>query len=417
MREMKNSGIEWIGDIPSDWSKNKTIRLFSVIGSGTTPKSDDENNFSGDINWIQSGDINGGFLSFCKNQISDEVLSKYSALKVYKAPFIVIAMYGASIGNLSISNIDACVNQACCVLSETENDFNYLFYAIKTAKNYLIRKAVGGGQPNISQDTIKQLWLPQPSLEQQKKIADFLDEKCAEIDTVIEKTKATIEEYKKLKQSVITQAVTKGIRPNRPMKDSGIEWIGEIPADWKVSRVGLHFNIILGKMLCPNQISDEYTLEPYYCAANVHFDGVSKTDLKTMWFSPTEKEQYRVRIGDLLVVEGGAGAGGCAVVDVVKQEIYIQNSIMIVRNESNDNRFLRYYIESLVKRGYIDVVCNKATIPHFTKDKLSTMPYPVLDPAEQLCIANYLEKNVLKSTSLSQRKQVSYPNSKATKNH
>lgn len=232
MRGMKNSGIEWIGDIPRDWSKNKTIRLFSVIGSGTTPKSEDENNFLGDINWIQSGDINGGFLPFCKNQISDEVLAKYSALKVYKAPFIVIAMYGASIGNLSISNIDACVNQACCVLSETENDFNYLFYAIKSAKDYLIRKAVGGGQPNISQDTIKQLWLPQPSIEQQKRIADFLDEKCAEIDTVIEKTKATIEEYKMLKQSVITEAVTKGIRPNRPMKDSGIEWIKVIPAEW-----------------------------------------------------------------------------------------------------------------------------------------------------------------------------------------
>lgn len=80
---------------------------------------------------------------------------------------------------------------------------------------------------------------------------------------------------------------------------------------------------------------------------------------------------------------------------------------MIVRNESNDNRFLRYYIESLVKRGYIDVVCNKATIPHFTKDKLSTMPYPVLDPTEQLSIANYLDKKcseidelIAKKTSL-----------------
>ena len=236
-REMKDSGIAWIGEIPREWSKDKVFRLFKTIGSGTTPKSTDDSLFDGNIHWIQSGDINGTVLTDSKVSISEEAMDKFSALKQYNAPFLVVAMYGASIGNMSLSQIDGCVNQACCVMQDGTQYIQYSFYAIKAAKEYLIRKAVGGGQPNISQDTIKQLWLPLPPDNEQRRIADFLDAECARIDAVIEKTRASIEEYKKLKQSVITQAVTKGIRPGRKMKDSGIEWIGEIPEEWEVGRL------------------------------------------------------------------------------------------------------------------------------------------------------------------------------------
>ena len=222
---------------------------------------------------------------------------------------------------------------------------------------------------------MKFITVPVPEYAEQERIAAFLDAECAEIDAVLEKTRASIEEYKKLKQAVITQAVTKGIRGDRPMKDSGIEWIGEIPAGVPISRVGLHFDIVLGKMLCSAPVDDNYTLESYYCAADVHFEGLSNGEKKKMWFSPDEKEQYCVKSGDLLVVEGGAGAGGCAIAASTDVPIYIQNSIMIVRSKGISNiRYLRYLLECLVKKGYIDVVCNKATIPHFTKDKLANVP-------------------------------------------
>lgn len=231
-RKMKDSGIEWIGEIPEGWSKNKVIRLFDIIGSGTTPK-----NITSDfpvVNWIQSGDITGSFVPACKNVISANLLSQYSALKVYPAPFIIIAMYGASVGNASISLIDGCVNQACCVLSSPSCNLHYAFYVIKSAQSYLVRKAVGGGQPNISQETIKQLWLPLPPLSTQDIIVRNLDATCSKIDDLLTSVHASIEEYKKLKQAVITQAVTKGVRGEREMKDSGVEWIGEIPAEWSI---------------------------------------------------------------------------------------------------------------------------------------------------------------------------------------
>ena len=319
MREMKDSGIEWIGKIPEEWTKDKAIRLFNIIGSGTTPK-----NITSDfpcVNWIQSGDINGSLISSCKNNVSESIISQYSALKIYAAPFIVIAMYGASVGNTSISLIDGCVNQACCVLSASIYNLNYAFYAIKSSQNYLIRKAIGGGQPNISQDTIKQLWLPLPALHEQKRIAAFLDAECAEIDTVLEKTRASIEEYKKLKQAVITQAVTKGIRGDRPMKDSGSVWFEEIPCNWVMKRIKYLFHIkkdiagkegytvlsitqsgIKPKDLSKNegQLADNYS---HYQLLNPGDFAMNHMDLLTGWvdiskYSGVTSPDYRVFILD-----------------------------------------------------------------------------------------------------------------------
>ena len=242
----KDSGIAWIGEIPEHWDKNKIIRLFSIIGSGTTPKSSKEDNYIGSVNWIQSGDINGGYIENCKNTISDTAIKEYPALKIYKSPFIIVAMYGASVGNISISNIDGCVNQACCVMNETKQNFKYLFYAMNSVKRYLIYKAEGGGQPNISQDKIKNTWMPIPPFEEQRSIATYLDQKCSEIDELITLQEEMITKLQSYKQSVITEAVTKGLDKNVPLKDSGIEWIGEIPEHWNVIKIKNTFKIVSG---------------------------------------------------------------------------------------------------------------------------------------------------------------------------
>lgn len=207
-RPMKNSGIEWIGDIPAEWNKDKAIRVFSVIGSGTTPKSSDENLFDGNTPWIQSGDINGENLFVTKNCVSNSAIESYSALRVYQAPYLVVAMYGASVGNLSLSMIDACVNQACCVLKKPTINLKFSFYIFKAVKDYLARKAVGGGQPNISQETIKQLWLPIPSADEQIEISNYLDEKCRSVDALIAKKQQYLTEIETYKKSLIYEYVT-----------------------------------------------------------------------------------------------------------------------------------------------------------------------------------------------------------------
>lgn len=179
----------------------------------------------------------------------------------------------------------------------------------------------------------------------------------------------------------------------RKLKPSGIDWIGDVPEGWGIGKVKFYYDIQLGKMLSSEQTSVNQTLERYYCAGDVHFDGVDESDLKEMWFDRGEKLAYAARVGDLLVVEGGAGAGGCAVVKKQNGDVFLQNSIMRLRAVgSTDNGYLCYWMESLVKSGYVDLVCNKATIPHFTKQKLGGVVMPLPPHDEQKRIAAKLDR-------------------------
>lgn len=204
---MKDSGVEWIGKMPNNWTRIKVNSLFSEIGSGTTPKG--ENYYiDGSVNWIQSGDINGGDLFECSMQVNDEAIKECSALKVYKAPYLIMAMYGGSVGHLSVSHIDACCNQACCVMREPNCDFDFAFYSLIAVKDYLLKSAIGGGQPNISQTIIKQLWFCEPSIEEQKKISKYLNKKNAEIEQLIEIKQKKIDDLNEYKKSLIYEYVT-----------------------------------------------------------------------------------------------------------------------------------------------------------------------------------------------------------------
>ena len=209
------------------------------------------------------------------------------------------------------------------------------------------------------------------------------------------------------KQSVITEAVTKGLNPDVEFVPSGIDYIGDIPKNWNGCAPLKRFTeIILGKMLQSNASNNDETMEQYICAKDVHFDGIDYSDLKRMYFSNYEKKQYKVHKGDMLVVEGGAGAAGSAIVEKDIQDVYIQNSIMIVRPLNDFSiKFSRYVLFSIVSRGYVDYICNKATIPHFTKEKLSGTIIPIPPVSEQHAIATYLDTKCSEIDSLIAIKQ------------
>lgn len=235
MREMKDSGIEWIGEIPKDWKCCKVKYSTSFVGSGTTPTSSNQDFYDGDINWIQSGDLyKNVVVDTVEKKLTEKALKSFSALHIYQAPFIIMAMYGASVGNTAFSKIDACCNQACCCIKNNESfNLKFMFYWLDFAQIDFLGRAIGGTQPNISQDKIKNQYIVKPSLEEQQQIADYLDTQCSEIDATaedIQKEISLLEEYKK---SVITEAVTKGLNPDAEMKDSGVKWIGEIPINWQ----------------------------------------------------------------------------------------------------------------------------------------------------------------------------------------
>lgn len=217
-REMKDSGIEWIGEIPKEWSITKIGVLFLAKAGGDAKPElysdiyDDTHPFPVYTNTMD------------KNQVY-----AYTSKPIFKANTITVTGRG-DVGHAFYRNTpyDAII-RLISLMPRCNLDCRYYAYWINDVIHFFTDNAAIG---QLSAQQITQYPISVLPLPEQEKIAAFLDSECVRIDEVISKTKSTIDEYKKLKQSVITEAVTKGIIPNREMKDSGIEWIGEIPKEW-----------------------------------------------------------------------------------------------------------------------------------------------------------------------------------------
>ena len=206
----KDSGIDWMGMIPEHWIIAKTSYLFEEIGSGTTPNTNNEKYYvENGINWLQTGDLNDGYIDKTTKHISSKALAENSALRIYPKGSLVIAMYGATIGKVGILNIESTTNQACCVLANSKSIIGkYAYYVFIASKQSLVNLAFGGGQPNISQSIIRNHKLPVPSLEEQQAIVAHLDSKMQGLDFSISELQSQIEDLKLYKASIITEAVT-----------------------------------------------------------------------------------------------------------------------------------------------------------------------------------------------------------------
>ena len=231
-RKMKDSGIEWIGEIPEGWEVSQlkyATRWKSEKGCPDAPVLSLYRDFG--VVPKDSRDDN--------HNVTSLDTSNY---KVVDIGDLVINNMKAWQGSMAVSDYRGIVSPAYHVCSITSNKVNkrYLHHLLRNPA-YLpeyARLSTGMriGQWDLGFDDFKNIPFLIPPLDEQAKIADYLDNGCASLNAMLSKTRSSIEEYKKLKQSVITQAVTKGVRGEREMKDSGIEWIGEIPMDWTIQR-------------------------------------------------------------------------------------------------------------------------------------------------------------------------------------
>ena len=246
-RAMKDSGIEWIGEIPEGW---ETVRLKDIKSSdmyaivdgpfGTAISTSDYVEVGTPL--VRIVNLDGDEIAVDNLvYITNEHAQKLLRSRFYKGD-IIFAKTGATVGKCAInSNIEEGILSSSCVkIQIADNHYNRYFYYFFSTKqfNEALRMACNGTtRDTINLKPFSCLNCPLPPNDQQHIIADYLDNECARIDAVIEQTRASIEEYKKLKQSVITQAVTKGIRQGRRMVNSGVDWIGQIPDEWAVFRI------------------------------------------------------------------------------------------------------------------------------------------------------------------------------------
>jgi type I restriction enzyme S subunit len=218
--EMKDSGVEWIGEIPKHWSLKKITHVTNMMGSGTTPKSDNKEYYEdGNINWLVTGDLNDDYVFQTSNKITQKALDELSSLKIYPENSLLIAMYGATIGKLGVLKTETTVNQATCVLNfDDSNSVDFWFYVFLGNRNYLVSLGYGGGQPNISQDVIKGLRFPSPpTLDEQSLIANGIRSTLSNHDRIIQVENTRIKLLKEYRQSLISSVVTGKVRVTEDM--------------------------------------------------------------------------------------------------------------------------------------------------------------------------------------------------------
>ena len=257
MKSFKNSGIEWIGDIPNDWDVKAAFQIFSQVKNKNEGLTE-TNLLSLSYGKIKRKNIDtvGGLLP-----------ESFDGYNIIESGDIVLRLTDLQNDQTSLrvglSEERGIVTSAYLTLRNQSGNFTkYLYYYLHTFDICKGFYGMGAGvRQGLNWEGLKLLKITLPPMCEQHRIVDFLDSECARIDAVIEQTRASIEEYKKLKQSVITEAVTKGIRGDRPMKDSGIEWIGEIPDDWEPIKFK-HMASVKSNLVDPAEYGDYIQVSP-----------------------------------------------------------------------------------------------------------------------------------------------------------
>lgn len=202
------TGVSWMPLMNKAWKLRKVGHYFQA-GSGTTPKSDSGAYFGGEHFWVNTGDLRDSVVEKPRKTVSAEALVVYPTLKIYDPGSLVVAMYGATTGRVGILGVPACVNQACCVLSELGGvDSQFAFYWFQAHRNEILGLASGGGQPNINQELVRGLRIPSPDVESQSRIVFEISDVAGEVRTqeaLLQKRKRLLEERKR---ALITAAVT-----------------------------------------------------------------------------------------------------------------------------------------------------------------------------------------------------------------
>ncbi|MFH4737410.1 restriction endonuclease subunit S [Vibrio diabolicus] len=403
--EYKDSGIEWVGDIPKDWSMWKLAHAFNEIGSGTTPPTSNEEWFKGDIPWITTGELREKVIVDTKKKLTKDTLKAFPTLRKYPVGSVAIAMYGATIGRLGIFGIEATTNQACCVMTHSKQINNkYLFYWLWAFKEDIIRLSSGGGQPNINQEKVASLRVSAPVSKEQQKIANFLDHETAKIDTLITKQEKLIELLKEKRQAVIAHAVTKGLNPDAQMKDSGVEWVGKIPASWSMWKLSHAFNEI-GSGTTPPTNNEKWF------DGNIHWITTGElrekviTDTKKKLTEDTLKIFPTLRkypVGSIAIAMYGATIGRLGILGV--EATTNQACCVMTTSTQLDNNFLFYWLGAY--REEIIKLSSGGGQPNINQEKVASLRVSAPLLKEQQKIVKYLDHEIAKIDVLTDKQEL-----------
>ena len=238
----KDSGIEWIGEIPEEWEVVK-IKHLTRVKRGASPRPIDDPIYfddDGEYSWVRISDVTASKMYL--NESTEKLSALGASLSVKLNPDQLFISICATVGKPCITKIKCCIHDGFVYFPDFKGDNRFLYYIFEAGEAY---KGLGklGTQLNLNTDIVGGITIGFPHMNEQKAIANFLDQKTAEIDVLIADNEKLIELLQEKRQAVISEAVTKGLNPNVRVKDSGIEWIGKIPEHWEVTKIKYLSNI------------------------------------------------------------------------------------------------------------------------------------------------------------------------------
>lgn len=386
----KASGIDWLSHVPEEWGIVTGRRIFLRARDAALP--DDEQ-----LSATQKyGVVPQTLFMELEGQQVVQALSGTSGFQHVEPGDFVISLRSFQ-GGIETSRHRGCVSPAYTVLrARREINTDYWSYLLKS-EGYVSRlqsltDGIRDGKA-ISYQQFGLVEVPVPPIEDQKAIAAFLDRETTKTDALIAEQNRLIELLKEKRHAVISHVVSKGLDPSAPMKPSGVEWLGDVPAHWSVAPIGYRYEVALGKMLDQKRITGDH-LAPYLRNADVQWGHIRTRGLNEMDFPPEDRERYSLRKGDLLVCEGGE-VGRCAIWRGEVAECYYQKALHRLRPYDplkDTPEHLKWVFFAAAHSGAFAADETKATIAHLPAEKLRRQTFPMPPPAEQLEIAAFLDK-------------------------
>lgn len=391
-RKMKDSGIEWIGEIPKGWETINPKALF-------TQRKDKAQKGERQLTSSQQYGIlyQDEYMELTGSKVVT-VEKDFDILKHVEAGDFVISMRSFQ-GGLEYSTKSGAISSAYVMLVPNLEFVYPRFYRWLLKSSVYINalqrttNMVRDGQA-MRYSNFAQVRLFTLSIDEQKSRADFLDTKCSSIDKILSKTRSSIEEYKTLKQAIITQAVTTGVHGEREMKNSKIEWVGNIPIDWNTIKLK-YCTYIRARLGWKALKADEYVEIgfPFLSAFNIVNNTLQFTNLNYInQFRYDESPEIQLSNGDVLLVKDGAGIGKCAIVENMPMPSTVNGSIAVVSvTNSLIPKYLYYYFLSKMFQQHIDLLKDGMGVPHLFQSDLKEIKIAFPSKDEQKEIADYLD--------------------------
>lgn len=407
MREMKDSGIEWIGEIPVGWGIIKNKYLICTLYSGGTPSATNEKFYCSEngIPFVSISDMsNCSYVEHTKKQITEYGLID-KQLRILPVGTILYSIY-ATVGAISELKIEAAISQAMLAIQLISDvDKAFYKYNLVAMRDYIYSNASGNTQFNLNAEKVLNFVFVFPPLEEQHRISTYLDTKCEKIDSIIARQQEVIEKLKAYKLSVITEAVTKGLNPDVRMKDSGVEWIGDVPEHWEITKFK-YLSLEIGDGI---HTTPEYDLAGsiyFINGNNIGFDNLVFKD-NTNTINEDEYKKYKPSLlttDTILITLNGATYGKTSFYN--GEKVLLGKSAGYITLKPTENkRFLRYYLQSNAAKLIMEISLLGSTIANLSLNTLKnfSMSYP---PKNEQCeIVEYLDKKCSAIDSAIAKKQ------------